>query len=530
MSPPERRCLAALTVSFIVLGIAFSLAIPLFANYDEHTHVDRVGHTARDPFGTVGPDLRRTYGSVAALDATGSPDTQGPALWDRAPEERPRYRPFNEYRRGSEPQLDGCPGTCQNFQYSQPRAWYLLMAPWYAALDDDPFPLTVLWLRIADVLLVSPVVLLTAWAARVLWPGAPRRSLAAAALVATAGPLAFTASGANNDGLMLLLAGAAVALSVVIARRGATAWLSLALGAVMGAGLFTKVELVVIAPVVGLVVLTAPKVALARWKAVVLVAVPALPGVMWWVAQQTSGGVLSPEGSEILAPAAAGPWTDVTLLAYAVRRVPVLLDRFWGLYGVPAFVVPPPWRLVLWLGAEALLVLWLLCRRWRWPSRDDARAWVLALLPIALVTAVIWASFKTYRTNGEVRALAPRYLYAVLPLLALAVVSAASTVARRIGPQTWPRWVLPLGISVAAAVAGFGSFVRAVSGLYGTTDLALLLDRAHAVAPVADAGPWELVLFACWVLAIATAAASSFAIRASARHAMKSPQPAHVPR
>lgn len=509
MSPPERRCLAALTISFVLLGLAFSVALPLFANYDEHTHVDRVGHTARHPFDSVGPGLRRTYGSVAALEAAGSPDTQGPELWARAPEARPHYLPFDGYEGGSKPQVEGCGGTCQNFQYAQPPAWYWLMAPSYAVLDDRPFPQTVLWLRIFDVLLVAPVVLLSWWAARQLWPGARRRALAAAALVATAGPLAFTAAGANNDALMLLMTSAVVALTIAISRRGATARLSLALGAAMCAGLLTKVELVVIAPVVAVVVLVSPKVALARWKAVFLVAVLALPGVAWWVAQQAAGGVLSPAGSEILAPAADGPWRGATVTGYAFRWVPVLLDRFWGLYGVPAFGAPRNWRVVLWLATEALVIAWLLCRRWQRPSPHDARVGVLALMPVALITAVLWASFKTYRLNGEVRALAPRYLYAVMPLFALAVVSAGAMVVRQLAPPSWPRWILPLGMPVVAAVAGFGSFARAIHGLYGTTDLSVLLDRAHAVAPVANPGAWATVLLVCWVLAIAVAAVSS---------------------
>lgn len=509
MSPPERRCLAALTASFVLLGLAFSFAVPLFANYDETTHVDRVGYTVRHPFEAVGPDLRRTFGAVGAIEAAGSPDTQGPDLWARVPAQRPDYLPFGEYRGGNEPQLEGCPHTCQNFQYAHPPAWYWLMAPAYAVLEHQPFPLTVLGLRVLDVLLVAPVVVLTWWAARQLWPDARRRALAAAALVATAGPLAFTAAGANNDALMLLLTAAAVALAVAISRRGATARLSLALGVVMGAGLLTKVELVVIAPVVGLAVLVAPKVALARWKAVALVAVPALPGVVWWVAQQAGGGVLSPAGSEILAPAADGPWRGATVTAYAVRSVPVLLDRFWGLYGVPLISVPPLWRAGLWYATEALVIAWLLCRWWRRPSRHDLRMGLLALMPVALIAAVLWASFKTYRLNGEVRALVPRYLYAVLPLLALAVVSAGATVLRRLAPPSWPRWVLPVGIPVAAAVAGFGSFVRAIHGLYGTTDLSVLLDRARVVAPVANPGAWVTVLLAGWVLAIAAAAAGS---------------------
>jgi hypothetical protein len=524
MSRPERSCLAALTVSFVLLGWAFSVVLPLFANFDEHTHVDRVGHTARQPLDEVGPDLRRTYGSAAALEAAGSPDTQGPALWERAPADRPTYRPFGAYDRGDEQKLDGCGSTCQNFQYAQPPAWYWLMAPSYAALDGRPFPQTVLWLRLLDVLLVAPVVVLTWWAARQVWPGNRRRPLAAAALVATAGPLAFTAAGVNNDALMLLTAGAALALAVAISRRGPTVRLCLALGVVMGVGLLTKVELVVMAPVIGLSVLIAPRTHLERWRAALLVAGPALPGVLWWVVQQAGGGVLSPEGSEILAPTAEGPWSSANVLGYAAHKVPVVLDRFWGLYGVPPFVVPPPVRVLLWTGTAALVGGWLVCRRWRRPTVEDARDAVLALVPVALTLAVIWASFKTYRLNGEVRALVPRYVYPALPLIALAAVGAATTVARRALPTAWSRWALPVGIPVLAVVAGLGSFLHCIRGLYGTSDLSLLLDRAGAIAPVTAPGPWALVLLVGWSLSVALATATGHKVRGVAgRRGVRSP-------
>lgn len=509
MSPVERRCLAALTLSFVLLGVAFSVIVPLFANYDETTHLDRVGYTLRHPFENVGPELRRTAGAVAAIEQAAGPDVQGADLWARVPHDRPPYRAFSAYPRANDPQVEGCPHTCQNFQYAHPPAWYWVMAPSYAMLQHRAFPLAVLWMRILDVLLVAPVVLLTWWSARELWPGARRRALAAAALIATAGPLAFTAASVNNDALMLLTAAAAVALTVSISQRGATARRSLALGIVMCVGLLTKIELIVIAPVVGLSVLLSPRVSLARWKAVLLVLVPALPGVIWWVVHEAAGGSLNPPGSEIVTPAAVGPWSNVSLLGFALRRVPDLLDRFWGLYGVPTFLAPPPWRFLLWVATELLIVFWLVCRRWGRPSMHDLRMGVLALMPAMLVAAVIWASFTTYRLNGESRALVPRYLYAVLPIFALATVSAAAMTARRIAPPGWSRWALPLGIPVVGAVAGLGSFVHATRGLYGTSDLSLLLDRAHVVAPVASPGPWVAALLVGWVLAIAAAAVTA---------------------
>jgi hypothetical protein len=284
----------------------------------------------------------------------------------------------------------------------------------------------------------------------------------------------------------------------------------------MGVGLLTKVELVVMAPVIGLSVLMAPKTALARWRAALLVAVPALPGVVWWVVQQAGGGVLSPEGSEILAPASRGPWSSANVFGYAAHKVPVVLDRFWGLYGVPAFVVPPLARALLWAGTAALVGGWLATRRWRRPTMEDARLAVLALVPLVLVFAVIWASFKTYRSNGEVRALVPRYVYPALPLMALAAVSALATTARRAASQRWARWsrwALPVGIPLLALGAGLASLLHAMRGLYGTSDASLLLDRAGAIAPLATPGPWALIILEAWAVAVAVAAVAAYNVR-----------------
>ncbi len=529
--------LALLTAAFGLCGLAFAVGTPLFRNFDEQTHVDRVGVTARHPFDLPDSDLRRTFGAWAALDAVGLPDAAIDDSWPGVPAERPEYLPFRAYPGGNQPQESGCPGPCQNYQYGHPPAWYLLTAPVAALLDDRPFPATVLWLRVLDVLLVLPVVPLTWYTARQVWPGATRRPLAAAGLVALFGPLAFTAAGVNNDALVLVLGAAVLALMARILRVGARPRLALWLGVLVAAGLLTKVQFVPVAPFAGLAVLVAPtprsgvpggrraNLSDARIEkgpgfgtrnrvgAALAFGLPALVGALWWLRNLMGDGVLSPSESEILAPARAGPWQDATFLGYVLDQLALFGGRFWGLYGFPLVTVAEPWRTGLNVAVVAVVAAWLACRRWGRPTAQGLRWLVLAAVPLALFVAVAWASFDVYRTNGEERGLAPRYVYLALPALAVGLIGALSTIGSRVGlaaagDRTRGR-LLALGLAAVAVVGSAGSFVVAMRGRYQTTSLAELADRAAAVAPVADPVGLLAALGACWLVAVAAAVAIS---------------------
>ncbi|MGQ0615782.1 MAG: glycosyltransferase family 39 protein [Acidimicrobiia bacterium] len=511
MERRERAAVGALTGAFILLGLVFAVAVPLFGNYDERTHVDRARYTARQPLGPVGPDLDMTFGSWAAL-AQVAFDGGGPDRWDRVPTDRPDYPPFGEYPGGDRQQHQDCPGPCQNYQYIQPPGWYLAVAPLVAALDDRPFPATVLALRVVGVVLVAAMVPLAWWTARQLWPGRRRRALATAALVAAWGPLAFTAAGANNDGLMLPFAGGVVAAMAAILRRGNSWRRCLALGLVLGAGLWVKVELVTMAPLAAAaVLLCAPRGELTRTRAALVAAVPVLPGALWWSWRILGGHVLSPEASEILAPPRPGPWASSGFTEFVVEKTPVLFDRVWGFYDFPPFLVGPGWRVLLWALTTAVVgggvACWLASSRRSGGARE--RRWlVLAAVPAALVASVLYASYRTFHRNGEVRALVPRYLYTALPVLALGLVGSGAAIAARFRPRrAGDRSALPLLVLAAAAVGGAGSVAVCLTGMYGTRSLPTLLDRAGAIAPVDHVGVWLAALAAAWAIFVAAAAA-----------------------
>jgi hypothetical protein len=135
---------------------------------------------------------------------------------------------------------------------------------------------------------------------------------------------------------------------------------------------------------------------------------------------------------------------------------------------------------------------------------------VLAALPVSLVAGVLQASVSAYRRTGELRALAPRYVYPALPVLAIGAVAAAAAVA---GARGWrvPRRALPVVIAVAAAGV-VASVARAAHAAYGTTSLSTLLHTARSVSPLGRPAPILLAVTVLWagclLLAIAVAARS----------------------
>jgi hypothetical protein len=501
-----RVALVALTLSFVCLGSVLAFLMPMFANYDEQTHLDRVELTADDPHLDVNAKLDRSYGSWAALQTVTDAMNHTTAGPGEAPPSRPDYLPFRSYPGGDAQQHEACPGgLCQNYQYTQPPLWYYAMTPITAALRSQPFPRTIVVLRVLAVITVATMIPLAWWTARQVWPREERRPLAVAALTATFGPLAFMAAGVNNDGLMLAIFAVLIALMTATLCTGTTVLRCVGLGAALAIGLLTKVEVVVVAPVVLAAIWFGPRAQLARWKALAITLGLALPGLVWWVSEQLGGGVLSPSDSQILKPPGPGPWRSSNLVTYSLQKAPMLFDRFWGLYGVPPFVVPPAWRVALW-AATALLAASLFL--WgRSAGRRRWRLWVLAAVPIALVASVMYASFKTYHLNGEIRGLTPRYLYPALSLFAIAAVAALSALAARArSPRQLYRWGLPMVIVGGALLGGLGTVALVLHGLYDTSSASAIATRAALVSPtshpVGIAGAVTLLWIACLAVAV----------------------------
>jgi 4-amino-4-deoxy-L-arabinose transferase-like glycosyltransferase len=494
---PHLRPLALLVAAFVLGGLAFAVGTPLFQNPDEPSHLDLAHHYAHHPLELAGPSLKVRQGTMSAVDQVGLNAGAGAVSYDLVPVTRPPYATLDEYPDAGEPATSGCPAACQNYQYGHPPGWYLAVAPLVWVLDGLSAASLTFALRALNVLLAAVAVPLTWYAARQIWPAATWRPLVAAAAVAFAGPYLATAAAVNNDAAVLALAAATTAVMARVLRQGATVRAAALLGALVGAGLLVKAQFIVVAPLAGLAVLAAPPL-VARWRSALAYGAPAGAGAIWWLAVYLQDGSLTRGGSELTAPAQPGPWEEATFPSYFADHLGDLHRRLFGLYGWASVELTGFWQTALTAAAVVLAVAWLAARRWARPTLASLRWWLLGALPAGLLVASVKASFDVYRTNGEVRGLAPRYLYPALPVAALGLVAAGGAVAARL-PSRWAGRASALAVLVLAAVAGAGSFVTAATGLYDTTELGRLLERAEIVSPAAAPGVWLGVLALGWL-------------------------------
>jgi|GEM_PF-4489208 len=511
-SSDRRRSAAALvllSLVFVVSGLAFAVGTPLFQNPDEPTHVDLARYYTREPTKLAGPSLRQTAGLRAAIAATGLRDEARSPDFSSVPTERPDYRPFGAYPGGNEPATSGCPVSCQNYQYGHPPAWYFLAAPVAWITDGFAFPKVVLALRLFDVLVVSVVVWCTWYVARQVWPAAPHRAFYAAALSACCGPLIATAAMANNDALMLALMGIALALMARILRTGDDPKVVALFGVTVGLGLLTKAEFLTLAPIGLLAVAVAPPTsrARARWVSLACYAAPVALGGTWWARVLLDTHSFTPAGSEIVAPTRPGPWQSVGFLRYVADRIPEFVQRFPGVYGWLSVKTPTIVQ-VLFVAVVAVLAVgwlagWLHGRR-RHPGAGGSRYLLLAAVPVGLFVSAAYSSYSTYHRNGEIRGLAPRYVYGAIPVLAVGAVAAVGMLAR--GRLRRDRLATALAFAGVAVAGVGGSFLVAMRGQYASASLSVVAGRAGVVAPVAHPLRWIAAIAVVWVAGVATAA------------------------
>jgi 4-amino-4-deoxy-L-arabinose transferase-like glycosyltransferase len=497
--------LALLTLLFVQTGLAFAIFTPMFQNPDEPTQVDMVRHYAAHPTQLAGPSLRQTDGLRGAVAATGLSD----AIPDFAtvPDTRPDYGPFTSYRGGNAPATTDCPVTCQNYQYGHPPAWYLLTSPIAWITEGRAFPRMIIALRAFNVLMVSVVVWCTWYIARQVWPARPRRALIAAALTVAFAPLASAASAANNDALVFALMAVTLALIARVLRHGARVTDAMALGALVSLGLLTKGQFLVIAPLALVAVLVAPSQDTRLHRAIHYVVFAAYGG-FWWLRVLVDTHSVTPRGSELVALPSAGPWQSVGFVRYLFERSSFFADRFGGLYGCCATVMlSSTWRTIVELVLLALIIGWLVRRRWTRPTPFGWRLFVLGAAPVLLFLAVALSSYDTFRRNGEIRGMWPRYVYGAVPVLAVGVAALIASAGDRL--RRIPQWAV--AVAVAGLVGGgVGvSFFEAMRGVYDTSSLSVMIDRAGIVAPVSHPARWLAAIGLLWIV---TLAATSWAV------------------
>lgn len=366
-----------------------------------------------------------------------------------------------------------------------PPLYYLLGAGvlHVLGLADARWDLQLLALRLFDVLLLLPVVPLASWAVRRL-TGSVAAGLLAGTFTLFVPQVGHVLGALNNDALVTLVGSVVTALCVRV-LTGDRSWrTAVAIGAVVGVGLLTKIMGAFLLPVVALAYLLSPRGTghagslLARAGRVVVTGLAALVvGGWWWVRNLVVLGTVQPVGVEIrlsdLEP--EGPVT------YVATAWPRLARSFFGDLGWLDVRTPAAFWVTatVVLGALAAVAL----------STRGLRRGVVTLLalPGTLAVAVLANGWGFYAEHGRLTGHQGRYLYA--GLLALAVVTAvalwrlAGRDERRAAALVPFVTVAGLAVTCYGLALGFTGFYRGPG-----ESLAEAADRWAAFSPVGV--PW----------------------------------------
>ena len=499
----EVTALALVTALFLAMGVALAVMTPVFQNPDETSHLDMVEHYAHHPTEMAGPSLRQTVGVRRSLEASGLTDIAGDRSVAGIPAARPRYRSYAE--NGGARAATSCPVTCQSYQFIHPPLWYLVAAPVARVMAPMSVPSVLFAIRLLNVLLCALAIPATWYLARQVRPGAPLFALLAAMGVACFTPFVATAAAVNNDGGVLALMAVAIALAARVLRGSASVRCFATLGVVVGLGLLVKGEFLVVAGVtLAIVVVGAPRER--RLASIAAYVVPVSLAGLWWVRVVLDTHSFTPAGLALVRRAAPGGWMHATPFTVLGDRLPGFVDDFFGRYGWKLTALPS-WA----LGASqaavvVLLVAWLATRRVHGQTViGRVGALLLAAYPVLLFLAAFATAYHSFHTEGQVSGLSPRYVYGAVPVLALGLAVALTSVGERIERVGARR--VQLGALVVLALWGAGSFAVATRGEYETYSLSRLFQRAGVVSPIAHPKLLFAMLALLWLSSLAGALA-----------------------
>ena len=384
--------IAVIILLFMILGVVYSLATPIFEASDELWHYPVVKHIAD------GRGLPVQQPGVEALwQQEGS---QPPAYYALAAlvtawidtDDLSEVRWLNPLANTGKPLAAGN----KNLVIHTAREAF----PWRGSA------LAVHLIRFLSVLLGASVVYLTYRLALEVSPQRSDLALAAAALVAFNPMFLFISGSVNNDNLIVPLATLILWLVVRTLRQG---WLSngraLLLGLLLGLAALTKLSGLALLPLTAavLVIVAARRRAwgaLFRWGA--LIAVPVIAVAGWWYLRnwQLYG---DPTGLNAMLDVAGRRPERFTLQRLRGEFQGFRLS-YWGVFG--GFNVIGPQLLYgfydfLMLVGLAGWIAWLARRRGQWRSPVAERLLVLAAWVVLVLVALIRWTAQTYASQGR---------------------------------------------------------------------------------------------------------------------------------
>lgn len=514
---PRRRWLPGAVWPVVVvhglLLVVTSVLYPTYRGPDETAHVDLVLAVMSGGYPALeGSELSER--AVRTRDLVGLPRQPGsssPPLRAREAPPRAERPPFAtagpDEPSGIPQQLSMHPPL-----YYEAAAGALRAATGVSTRAAWSFDQVVGFLRLVSAVLVLPLPLLAALAARLLTDRAD--VVVTAALVPLGVPmLTHVGAAVTNDALLVLLVGVVTVLGVVVARGDTRSGVALGVGVLGGLALLTKGFALAVLPWIavayGLAALRgAPRRAVGAGA--LALGTAGLVGGWWWLRNVLRFGTLQPSGVEA-GPAPSGFAPDVG--AWATFFVGRLSEQFWV---EPDIVPDGAIRLDLVASLVVIAVVVVAVVAAHHVAVDRAKLGLLALLPLAVGSIVVFGAWRAYVRTSETLAIHGRYLYAglvaVAPLVAVGLAAVARLVARAWrqaggraatagGPP--PRSWLPIAVATIVAASQLTAGLFALARYWGPTDAPE--PRADAAAMLAWS-PWPPAFPVLAVVALVAAA------------------------
>ena len=443
-----------ITVAASVFGLAYSIIVPMYRAPDEQKHVDMIKHYGSS-LGYPDPRVRGFFDSGVWASRRLVLPLRDPELGDSRPpqsanEAEPRqHRPTFDELADS---VDHMIPTQRNQLTQHPPLHYVLASSFGsfvgAAVPQEAWTWDrEVWLyRLLSVVLVAPLPLLAATAARALGMSSSGSVLAAAAVFLI--PMrTYMGAVVNNDASMML--GAAVAVTAGLVHLTRPSWQSAAVAA-GGAGVaaWSKSTGASLLPWVLLVVLVA---AIPVWRAgdrrqasirLGVASSIAFLGAGWHLTNLVRYRDPQPSGS----PRDIVDGVDTPLIPYLETWLEQVASTFWGQPGRSAGVtladgVVVSLTVAVVLVSVALIVIVLRRRRYR------TVVGLLIGLGIVQVGLLFQNTFVHYLRTGGVTATQGRYLYAALVPLAIVIALFSDEVV----PKRMRSWAM--GVAIAGGTA-----------------------------------------------------------------------------
>ncbi|GAB3172790.1 hypothetical protein GCM10027059_42790 [Myceligenerans halotolerans] len=289
-----------------------------------------------------------------------------------------------------------------------PPLYYAVAAGWLhlTGAVEARWDHQVLALRLLDVLLLSPLPLLAAGAARLV-TGSRTAALVAASFPLLLPQLGHIMGSVTNDALVVLTGACAAYLCARVVTGDLRWTTAVLLGGVVGIGLLTKVMAAFTVPVVVVAYLLAGSHVLGKRRlalAGLALSVAFAVGGWWWLRNLMEFGAVQPVGI----PERFEPVEDRGLWYFVSTTVQHLTWSFFGSFGLLDVRVSDG---VYWTGAVTVAVLCLVALA-RVPRR---RALLILLLqPALLWCAVIANAWSGFAETGWVVAVQGRYMFGAI--------------------------------------------------------------------------------------------------------------------